>query len=632
MEKQLTLNLKALELHDRPVRYLHKPNLKETRLIASQLEQETKNTLQRKAEPFLALIRKYRFTFNEKGDPVEEPSIISMFRSSQNQLKSKWVDLLALFYNPQNYSLIFDELSKPQVDLWHEVLRHHYVISSDVNKIMGGNCFKRNYWSYNDHLIEPLCFYFSETRHKANVDKSGHYRDWDYFIYDKLSYRQELLKKFFPKLATISGNDSLPTDSNLKCYNNENIVFAKLPTLAMLYDSDQLPHVMNKQTASVVKKAQKALSLPDFFSTYPDSPQAPLSTSLLVNYYIFFRIYIKQEKLPTEPELLIKRIFNETFQTNSYNDFTLSVLLPYIKGIKKNKLETYNYRYVINALLTLLHKHHKKNWLSVDQLIMGLRTSSEQNEEYFLLVSPYYIDDMDLRNGFIEDKKQNRYIHLGNLVCQLSEPFVKAVLFALSTLGIVEVAYRDPQDGDTSPYDGLQYVRLTSLGKYALGITDSYEPLFTNDDTPSFELDDQRLLIKILRKDSPFVQLLADFADGITPSLYSASYESFLRGCTTRFDVDRKVKMFSQYICKKQPQVWKQFLTDVLDRCNPFSIPKDEYLILTIPKDNTELQRLVLTSPAIRRYVTKAEGYLLLVKKSDWGKLTTAMKKQGYLI
>lgn len=621
------------EISSLPVRRLHEPTQKETRLAVTRLENDTKNTLQRKATPFLALMRKYRFTFNAEGEPVEEPPIISTFRSSMIQVKEKWMDLLTLFYNSHNYAIILDDLTKPQAELWREVLRNHYVISSDVNKIMGTQCFREHAWGYGDpHLADPLNFYFAEARHMANTSKGRYYRDWDTFIYNGLSFQQELLKRFFPDLATISGCDNLPDDSDLKRYNIENIVLAKWPTLTMLYESEQLPHILNKQTASVVKKTQKALALPDFFNTYPESTQAPLSTSLLVNYYIFFRGYTRQKELPSEPELLIKCIFNETFLTNTYNDFTLSVLLPYLKGIKKSKLESYNYRYVINTLVTLLRDNHKKNWLSVDQLIMALRISSEQGEEHFMLISPYHIDDMDLRNGFIEDKGQNCYIHPGNLVRQLSEPFAKAVLFTLSTLGIVELAYHEPQAGDTSPYDGLQYVRLTELGKYALGVTDSYEPQSAHDDSPAFELDDKRLLIKVLHDDSPFKQLLGDFADGISPTLYSVSYKSFLRDCSTRFDVERKVKMFGQYICKKQPQVWKQFMDDVMKRCNPFGVPKDDYVILSIPKYNTDLQRLVLTNPTIRNYVLKAENFMLLVKKDDMNKLTAALKKFGYLV
>lgn len=633
MPKQLTLDMKGMETDKLPLRLLHKPTRDEQKRLTSELNRKTKACLQQCATPILSLMNKYRFTFDKSGATTEEPPIICKFRKSKMRVKEDWTHLVALFYDSHNCSIILKDLPKPMLDLWREVLHNHYVIKDDVEKIMGTQCFERSRWDYGySHLNDQLSLFFSEAYHHAEPDESDYYRIVATYIYADSLPQAELFKTLFPDLASITKHDQLPDASKLKRYCDENIVFAKLPILASLYDSEQLPHTMSKQPVSVVKKAQKALALPDFFSTYPDSKQAPLSTSLLVNYYIFFREHMRRKKMPSEPEQLLKCFFEETFQTNPYNYFTLGVLLPYVKGIKKSKLESSNYRYVISHITSLLRDYNDKNWLSVDSLIMNLRTMDSQAEDHFMLISEYYIDDMNLRNGFIENKGESRYIHPGNMVHQLSEPFVKAVLFALSTLGIVETAYREPQAGDTSPYDGLQYVRVTNLGKYAMGLTDHYMPPCVDDQSPAFELDDQRLFIRVLNEKSPFVQLLSDYADSITPSLYSVSYESFLRNCSTRFDVERKVKMFCQYISASQPQIWQRFFTDVQKRCNPFGIPNDNYTLLTIPRDNVDLQRLVLSEPSVRRYVLKAENYMLLVKTSDMDNLTKAMKKLGYLM
>lgn len=247
----------------------------------------------------------------------------------------------------------------------------------------------------------------------------------------------------------------------------------------------------------------------------------------------------------------------------------------------------------------------------------------------FVIIDPYNIDDMDLRNGYNNDLP----IHLGNVVRQVSEPFVKAMLFMLSTLGVVEIAYREPADGDTSYYDGLQYARLTELGKFAFGITDSYTPLFTEENSdPTFELDSQRLLMKVLQPDSPFIPLLKDFAESITPSLYRVSYDSFLKGCANATSVKQKVKLFRQYICSKQPAVWKQFFKEVAERTNPFLPPDSQYTIMRLSSNDRELQHLVLTEPSIRKYVLKAENYMLLVKTDEMKQLATALRRFGYLI
>lgn len=223
-------------------------------------------------------------------------------------------------------------------------------------------------------------------------------------------------------------------------------------------------------------------------------------------------------------------------------------------------------------------------------------------------------------------------IEYSNIIEQLSEPFVKAMLFVLATFGIVEIAYREPQKGEKSYYDGLQYVRLTELGKYVLGISKDYTPNVTNDNGPAFELDDQRLLINVADSKSPFIPMLKEFAVLVTPSLYRVDYDIFLTGCNKREDVKRKIDLFEQYICQKLPIIWKQFFDDILSRCAPFSSPLDEYILLCLPADNTALARLILTEPSLRRYVHKVEGYMLLVKSSKIKKFSDAMKRFGYLI
>lgn len=161
-------------------------------------------------------------------------------------------------------------------------------------------------------------------------------------------------------------------------------------------------------------------------------------------------------------------------------------------------------------------------------------------------------------------------IEYSNIIEQLSEPFVKAMLFVLATFGIVEIAYREPQKGDKSYYDGLQYVRLTELGKYVLGISKDYTPNVTNDKGPAFELDDQRLLIKVADSKSPFIPMLKEFAVLVTPSLYRVDYDIFLMGCNKREDVKRKIDMFEQYICQKLPIIGSSSSTISYHAAPPF--------------------------------------------------------------
>lgn len=628
MAKQLSLDIEGIENVecDKPIRLLHEPSSTELQVMKEMLSHDTKDNLQKVATPFLDLMKKYRFRYACKNGTYLTPQPIALFEKSKTQPKDAWVQLLALFYTEKNYTIIFDDMPKCEIDLWREVLRNHFLIDDDVNKIMGKKCFNNQYWyARAAKLKEPLNYFFYVTNQKGDLDEDEIFRDWKNFVYIGYSRTQMLLKEFFPDLVNIKGFETLPEDAKLKTYNGENLVFAKLPVLASLYDSGMMSKGFTKLTATMVKKAQKVLSLPDFFQTYPAPKQPPLSTALMANFYLFFRAGRGRKKIPTSPEELVKEIINDTY---AFNDYTMPVCLPYIKGIKKSLIYSSSFDFVMMVALSLVKTHYQKGWLPLDSLIMKIRTFDQTSDERFLLIDPLYVSQMDMRNGFANDG----YIHLGNLVKQISEPFVKSLMFMLSTFGIVEIAYREPTDDDTSYYDGLQYVRLTELGKYVFDITKSYVPQVAEDNEPAFSLDDQRLLIKVLKQDSPFMPLLADFAENITPSLLRVSYESFLHGCNSRRDVEQKINMFKQYICKKLPAVWKQFFDEVVARSNPFLAPDAQYTLMRLPPNNRELQHLILTEPSIRKYVLKGENYMLIVKVDEMKQLTNALRKFGYLV
>ena len=628
MAKQLSLDIEGIEDKecDKPLRLLYKPSTAEQVDVYNTLSRETKEDLQIMGAPFLALIKKYRFRFDCGNGKTETPMPIALFEKTKTHPKEAWVQLLTLFYNEHNYNIIFDNMPKREIDVWRKVLRNHFLADTDVEDIMGEKCFKESRWySERMNLTGPLSYHFHTVCRKGELEEDGYFQRYATYLYIGYTRQQMLLKEFFPDLADVNGIERLPEDCGLNTYSGESLILTKLPVLASIYSSKMLPRGFAKQTAAAVKKVQKLLVMSDFFKTYPDAKQPPLSTALMLNNYLFFREYNGRKKLPEEPENLVKAIIDKVF---SFNAYTLPVLLPYLKGIKKKLLDSSLFDFVMETLRSILKDYHEKGWLAVDSLIMKIRTYDMAADSKFVLIDPYNIDDMELRNGYNNDLP----IHLGNIIKQVSEPYVKAMLFMLSTFGIVEIAYREPTDGDTSYYDGLQYVRLTELGKYAFGITDSYMPLFTEDNDPAFELDSQRLLIKVLRADTPFIPLLKDFAESITPSLYRVSYDSFLKGCTNATSVKQKVKLFRQYICSKQPAVWKQFFKEVEERINPFSSPDSQYTLMRLSPDDRELQRLVLTEPSIRKYVLKAENYMILVKTDEMKQFANALRKFGYLI
>lgn len=625
MPKQTTIDLPGMSGDPRPERLLYKVGAKEMKDLCSQLDTCTKAALESQTEMVFGLMRKYRFLFASEDGTTQTPSIIATFEKSKYQKKLQFEELLALFTHERNAPILLENMPEQGEKLLPHVLRNHYLIRQDVERIVGDKCFVKSKWNYRTYELASLYKpYFRSERSLSDVLEFDTYRARALYVEVAPMWLRMLLKREFADVLGAQSVKSLPEDENLKRYSNERLMQAYVPLLASLYDNRVLPHGVGKLVASDVKKGQKVLSPTDFFECYPGPKQAALSAALMFHYYMAFRDRLGRKKMPSITEDVAKAIYEETGNCDAR---TISVLLPYIKGFRRPKLSGYPFARLLRLLNNVLG-NCTQGWTPIDTLIMRLRTHNADSEDTFMLLGRYELEEMTLRNGYMADQ----IIHFGNVVRHVAEPFVKAYLFMLSTFGIVEVAYREPEPGSVSCYDGLRYVRLTPLGQYAMGITTTYTPEATANEKAAFELDDQRLMVKVLDPDTPLLPFLSDMAEKITTSLYLVTYDSFLRGCCGVDDVQNKVKLFRQFVSDQQVDIWTHFFEQVTSRCHPMETIQTGYHMFSVPSDNLDLQRLILTEPSVRQYVVKVENYMILVKNTDLRPFANALRKFGYLL
>lgn len=138
-----------------------------------------------------------------------------------------------------------------------------------------------------------------------------------------------------------------------------------------------------------------------------------------------------------------------------------------------------------------MKEFHKEGWLPIDKLLFHCRVSPKNTESQFLLL--YY---SDLLKANFCNEYDGKELFCDDTIQELTYPYLKAALFMMAAFGFVEIAYKEkPDEGATSYYDTLAYVRLTNLGLYALGIKRKY--VRTKEaDIHYFELDTERLIIK----------------------------------------------------------------------------------------------------------------------------------------
>lgn len=607
-----------------PLLEIYKPTKEELHQAVVRLSIFTKDTIMNMALPFVIMSKKHRMVF--KGEEaMGVPNTIRAMRNSGAQNKQTWVGFLSLFMNRHNLSLLFGDMPARQTDLWRETLRRHYVQTEHADLILGQHCLSGRRRGYStQYMSDELNGYFEcvpgrSAAEACDVLVSRHFLclpDWMYGM---------LLPEFFPDSATVRHTDTLP--DGLHTFTAEMAIIAKVSMLNALYDNKKLTFGSSPRlTAAAVKRLQKLVPVPEFFASQTDDKLlSSLCSAMTYNTFCLWRTQTGRKKRPEAPEEQIKAALATTLDNHA---FLLSLVLPYIKGFKRSCTVYANTTAIVARMLQeVLAEWHDKQWLTVEDIIMHVRTCSDRAEKDFLLIGSYEFDRMEMKNSYTDT-----LIGYDNNVSMLSEPFVRGLLLLFAACGMVELACGDVQTDGDSPYDCLRYVRVTPLGRWLLGRADSYDNTAVADEKPVFELDSEHLFIKSPGNDSVAETFMADYAERITPRLYRVSYESFLKGCSTPKDVEQKIDTFARYVCATPPPIWSSFFDDLRQRSHPFGAPSDKYTIMQVAPDDRQLQRLLLTEPSVRCFVTKAEGYMVLIKTADMPKFAAALRKHGYLL
>lgn len=608
-----------------PEKIIYMPSGKERTEAADILSNYYLSDLQKETYKMGYLLKKYRLVAISPDGKKYIPEPVRLMYTNEKKLKKDFIAFLAIMKHPENSLLFIDEWSEPMKEIFRKTLADHFISCDEASQLLGAPCVvkERGYYWDEVRVCEKLDTWFACLKAKADTNMLPTYKHWGLYLHfnDQKLYAK-FLHVFNPELLEIEECPELPGAEAYKTYSGEGNIFTALPIMSSLFDSAQLNMGRSKLPATELKKAAKLLNLPEFFDD-GNKYFGNLCALFVLNIYT---IYCEDwyDNTLTEPQDLLKDIFQTIAKIQGY---LLAFAMPHFSGFRKNICEDSLVNALINVLNQNLKEFHAKEWLPVEKLIAHCRITGDFPERRFLLIYQEDIDKDILYNEF-----DNKSIYIDNTFREITYPFIKAVLFAYAAFGFVEIAYKEkPAEDATSYYDTLEYVRLTDLGKYALGITKKYERT-QQKDIQYFELDEEQLIIKSLVENNPYENLLGNMMTRISKRMYKATYESFLSRCGNLQDIKNKIDFFKEYICPEPPANWEQFFKELKKRCKPMRAPLKKYSLLQIPADNKELQRIILSDPIIKKYSLKAEGFILLVETNNMGRVVDALKKYGYLL
>lgn len=557
------------------------------------------------------------------------PDVIKLCATKKQCLKAELLNFASLFFNEDNFHLFLETLPDNVRAIWIAAADKIFLSEKEANELLGEECvIDTHRW----HQV-GVCNTLGEGIFKITSSERFDYSDNNtYYLTFKSYWLRELTYRC--SHHTLKDCQTAVLPYKLTVFNAEADLFQEIPILNNLRESGMLTL---GRTHFFTAKLRKALDKARINNFNLNEKSTKYYEETLRSYYLIITYLLTCERTydhvinSASPlqliQLCVKYVFDHTSKF-------CKLFLPHITCIDRD----YDYshrntnrlmRSFERSLLTL----KSSMWVSIEQVLYQTRCFFDHKTYVSILIqepTSYY------NIGFkLHDKNADEPIKYDEIITRVTYQSIKSVLLALASWGIIEIAYDPTTTGNGPSYltDALRYVRLTNLGKYVLGEAKSYQlPATMVNTCKDFELNADRLLIKVLNPNSKGSFALEKIATPITSQLYRTDFSVFLKECNTKDDIVKNINLFKKYIANEPPQIWAGFFNAMLERSNALKKVRTSYITRSIDAKDKELQDIIMHDPNIKQYILRAEGYVVLIEQAHLSDVNNILKTYGYTI
>lgn len=557
------------------------------------------------------------------------PDVIKLCATKKQCLKAELLNFASLFFNEDNFHLFLETLPDNVRAIWIAAADKIFLSEKDANELLGEECvIDTHRW----HQV-GVCNTLGEGIFKITSSERFDYSDNNtYYLTFKSYWLRELTYRC--SHHTLKDCQTAVLPDKLTVFNAEADLFQEIPILNNLRESGMLTL---GRTHFFTAKLRKALDKARINNFNLNEKSTKYYEETLRSYYLIITYLLTCERTydhvinSASPlqliQLCVKYVVDHTSKF-------CKLFLPHITCIDRD----YDYshrntnrlmRSFERSLLTL----KSSMWVSIEQVLYQTRCFFDHKTYVSILIqepTSYYNIGFKLR-----DKNADEPIKYDEIITRVTYQSIKSVLLAMASWGIIEIAYDPTTTGNGPSYltDALRYVRLTNLGKYVFGKAKFYQlPTTMVNTCKDFELNTDRLLIKVLNPNSKGSFALEKIATPITSQLYRTDFSVFLKECNTKDDIKKKIDLFKKYIANEPPQIWADFFNAMLERSNALKKVKTSYITRSIDAKDKELQDIIMHDPNIKQYILRAEGYVVLIEQAHLSDVNNILKTYGYTI
>lgn len=509
-------------------------------------------------------------------------------------------------------------------EAWRELLTHYEVRASKFIEIFGRAIERKTYYGWGYKTIPEAIFF------AVNIDATGSYNpSSEYDIYSVAPKNRRILSEYFfgksflePKLS-----ETLPEDGNFIVENFESQIATDILTLDAVALNNNILKSNGAISTSAVKTIKKQTKIREFHSF---GEVWPLDRIELVSLTYFIEKIKMAKNGAISVNSLAKFAVNEMPKIIEGSQF--SSFFPEYQGFNKQWAQD-SYMKILTEIIADFIKAAGKEWMSLSNLRLRLLCSEEDRGSILKFFPPKgrYKSFLMRRAENNEAVKPDFYDSI-DWFEDITLKFAIHWLKYLCAVGVVELAIdRDYNGSEKYPLDGLRYVRLTGLGRYAFGLTATYTPPAAEISEGSPEYDSQNGIITLPNPDSPYKMFLSTIARQIGPSRFKLTVESLMKGCRKKFELENRINSLKTVINFDREAGLSDLVKEALNRTDCVE-REGGYSLLKIKKHQKEIISLILNDKGLREIATVTPNKMVLVKTSALDKFFTLCINNGYLV
>ena len=461
----------------------------------------------------------------------------------------------------------------------------------------------------------------------VNIQMTHIYPSKGFYVLSLAPIFKQVLAKFYPKPVNyyFIPLDEIPVINYH--FNAENLIINELPKVLSYYMQEGIKYSSKgKPLDGTLSKLQRNCGISEFELT-TGKEIGKIRSALMAGMLYNFKV----NDISIDTVSIIKELFTSRYLKLKSVQFILTQLkgwgfmdssYDYIAGIE-------------NKFLDIAKQFPVGKWISCKNLIEFLECRFINLQPVTNSATSYRLYYQSTFDGFKQHNYEEKYYVGGKNTSFIYQPFIKGTIFLYAAFGLVEIANKEidtTQFSNTyySAYDGLDYFKLTALGAYIFGQTETYEFEFGQQKN-KLQLSEDSLMIFAEGELGVLDVMLANYAEKAGANRYRVTHGHFLKNCQTSNDIEKKITLFKRTISATLPIYWQQQLNIWKD--NSHKIKADtSSKIFKISETDKILQKIVVQDAVLKELILKAEHFNILVPIHNIVKFKVRMKELGYIV